>query len=114
MTPRRTSCHQGLIQPSRLKMLKMSASRSMPTSVEPTPPCPPVKSVPPTTTAAMASSSQPTAATGCPVPTPPPRGRPDKNPAVGGPGRDAPRHGDQRADREVYPARQDDERHAER
>ena len=53
---------------SKLRMLKIRPSRSTPASVEPTEPTPPVSSVPPTTTEAMANSSQPTPSVGCPAP----------------------------------------------
>ena len=45
---------------SKLRMLKIRPSSSTPDSVAPTEPTPPVSSVPPTTTEAMANSSQPT------------------------------------------------------
>jgi hypothetical protein len=47
---------------SKTIRLKMSCSSSTPTRVDNTDPTPPVSSVPPTTTAAMAVSSQPTPA----------------------------------------------------
>ena len=53
---------------SKLRMLKTRPSRSTPESVAPTEPTPPVSSVPPTTTEAMAKSSQPTPSVGWPAP----------------------------------------------
>src|SRR5947209_8769806 len=62
-------CHHGLMVPSRLKMLSNTPSRRSPINVAGTLPLPPVSSVPPTTTAAMASNSHPVAATGCAAPS---------------------------------------------
>src|SRR5438105_11617943 len=59
-----------LIKPkpfSKFKILKTRPSNITPTSDPHTEPIPPVRSVPPTTTAAMAVSSQPTASFGDPV-----------------------------------------------
>src|SRR4029079_1760601 len=71
--PRITDCQYADrdIQPSpfsKLSALKRMPRSSTPASVVPTEPMPPVSSVPPTTTAAMANSSQPTPSMGWPAP----------------------------------------------
>ena len=53
---------------SKFSTLKISPSSMTPARVAPTEPSPPVSSVPPTTTEAIANNSQPTPSIGCPAP----------------------------------------------